>query len=234
MSIVVRPQRNNPAVGTRPNLLAAGLGSAAAGNAIWQWLELTTPGGAPYPSIGDLLVIAMVPLALAGAAALGGLGRTGIRVVLDGLIIAGSLLFLSWCTVLGPLVQATSPSAADTAVVFATPLGDVALASMAFILLARAGRRRRSVFALVGAGMLAVAVAVSGYAYMMQIGACSAGNLAMNGWIAGFLLIGTGALRSRGDAGRAGQEQGRPPRPSGTRCRTGRWPSPWWPACTWT
>ncbi|WP_203784662.1 GGDEF domain-containing protein [Paractinoplanes rishiriensis] len=186
------------------HLLAAGLGSTTAGNALWLWLELTSPGGAPFASAADCLVLAMVPLSLAGAAALGGLGRVGVRVVLDGLIVSGSLLFVSWCTVLGPILAAT-PSAAYTAFVFATPLGDVAMASMAFVLLARAEPRRRSTFALVGCGMVAVAVAESGFAYMTQIGAYSAGNLAMNGWIVGFLLIGTGALHSRGSAGQPGR-----------------------------
>ncbi|MEU4159168.1 GGDEF domain-containing protein [Actinoplanes sp. NPDC026670] len=179
------------------NLLGAGLFSTTAGNALWLWHASTSPAGPPFPALSDVLVIAMVPLSLAGAAALGGLGTAGIRVVLDGLMVSGSLLFLSWCTLLGRLVQDSTPSLLQTIFIFASPIGDVALASMAFILLARTERQRRSVFALVGSGMLAVAVAESGFAYMMQIGAYSAGNLAMNGWIVGFLLIGTGALRSR-------------------------------------
>jgi diguanylate cyclase (GGDEF)-like protein len=189
------------------SLLGAGLWAATTGNAVWLWYQMTLPSGAPFPSIGDLFVVAMVPLSLAGAAALGGLGHAGVRVVLDGLIISASLLFLSWCTVLGPLVQNGAPSLAYTIITFSAPIGDVAMASMAFILLARADRRRRSIFAMVGFGMLALAIAETGFAYMMQIGAYSAGNLAMNGWLVGYLLIGSGALRSRDGAGTTDQEQ---------------------------
>jgi diguanylate cyclase len=176
-------------------LLGAAMWSWVLGNVGWLTYTVLSPAGPPFPAATDIFFIALIPLALAGAAALGGLGRGGIGALLDGLVITGSLLFVSWVTVLGPLFQAGGQDAVFSFFILAGPIGDIAMASMVFILLARADRQRRPVLALVGCGMLALAVADSGFSYMIQQGAYSSGNLAMVGWIIGFLLIGAGARR---------------------------------------
>jgi diguanylate cyclase (GGDEF)-like protein len=180
-------------------MLGAGLLSVAVGNAGWLWYTITSPTGPPFPAVTDIGFVAVVPLTLGGAAALGGLGRAGVRVLLDGLVISGSLLLISWVTVLGPLVQHGVPSLVYSVFVLAMPIGDVAMASMVFILLARVERHRRLTFALVACGMLGMAVADSSFAYMMQVGAYSSGNLAMLGWLLGCMLLAYGARNSRTD-----------------------------------
>jgi diguanylate cyclase (GGDEF)-like protein len=178
-------------------LMAAGMWSWTLGNIWWLWYMVSTPTGPPVPSPADALFFGLVPFALASAAALGGLDRGGFRVLLDGLIISGSLLALSFATVLGAVIRAKHDGLLLNLVMLGLPIGDIAMAAMTFILLSRADRRRRSTLALVCGGMLALAVAESGMAYMIQAEVYSTGFLANVGYIVGFLLIGHGARHSR-------------------------------------
>jgi hypothetical protein len=70
------------------------------------------------------------------------------------------------------------------------------MVSLVIILLARAGRRGRASLALVMAGIVAFAVADSAFAYMTQLNNYSNGTILDTGWVAGYLLIGLGALRA--------------------------------------
>lgn len=86
-------------------LLAAGCLCWAAGEGVWSYDELFSGRVAPFPSLADVGFLAFTLLA---AAALLLLLPTGLhaatarlRDLLDGLIIAGSLLVLAWATSLG-------------------------------------------------------------------------------------------------------------------------------------
>ena len=84
-------------------LLGAGMVSWSIGESIWAYYEVFAGREVPFPSFADIGYLGMVPLALAGVAALITTQRHTLRAVLDGLIISGSILFLSWATVLGPM-----------------------------------------------------------------------------------------------------------------------------------
>jgi hypothetical protein len=78
----------------------------------------------------------------------------------------------------------------------AYPASDVVMVSLVVILLARAGRRSRASLSLVMAGIVAFAIADSAFAYMTQLNSYTNGTVLDTGWVAGYLLIGLGALRA--------------------------------------
>ncbi len=172
----------------------AGMASWSLGEMIWAYYEIVVGREVPFPSAADIGYLGLVPLTLAGAAAVVPVAGNALRAVLDGLIIGGSMLFLSWAAVL----ETTSADAGQTGtawlVSLAYPLGDVVIASVVFILLSQAGWTRRAPLVLVGAGLLALAVADSGFAYLVQSGAYHSGHLIDTAWIGGFLLVALGAL----------------------------------------
>ena len=178
-------------------LLGAGMASWALGEAVWSGYEVVLRTEVPFPSAADVGFLAMVPLALAGLATLVSLQHGALRTLLDGLIISGSLLFVSWATVLEPAYRNGSQTPLAKAITLAYPIGDIALATLALVLASHAGRGHRRGVALVGAGALALAVADSGFAYLSQNGSYRSGNPIDTGWVAGFTLIALGAWYAR-------------------------------------
>jgi hypothetical protein len=106
------------------------------------------------------------------------------------------MLFASWATVLGPLYREHQGGALKQALSLAYPASDVVMVSLVVILLARAGRRGRASLGLVMAGIVAFAIADSAFAYMTELNNYSNGTILDTGWVAGYLLIGLGALRA--------------------------------------
>jgi hypothetical protein len=123
-------------------LIALGCWAWAWGEAIWSLYEVVLKEEVPFPSLADvgfllLPVLAGLGLALwpTGFVA----GRDRFAALLDGMIIGGSLLLISWATALGATVEAGG----DTATVVigaAYPLGDVLMASLVVLLLTRSRR----------------------------------------------------------------------------------------------
>jgi hypothetical protein len=176
-------------------LLGAGMFSWSLGEAIWSSYEVVLGREVPFPSLADIGYLGMVPLALVGVATLVTVERklanerNAVRAILDGLIISGSLLYLSWATVLGPAYRISGQTRTDWIVSLAYPVSDVVIASIVFVLLSQADRRQRTPLTLIGVGLLALAVADSGFAYLVQSGDYNSGDLIDTAWIAGFALI---------------------------------------------
>ena len=152
-----------------------------------------------FPSWPDLGFLFAVPFGLAGLLTLPA-GVRGLRAqarrLLDGLLIASALLFVSWATVLGP-IYANSPSDLLQQVVgLAYPICDVALITIVLLTLSRVERGPRLPLMLVGTGVLCSAVADTTFAYLTTVQNFDTSNLADVGWILGFGLIGVGAVRS--------------------------------------
>ena len=83
--------------------MTAGATSWAIGESIWDWYALVRSEPVPSPSVADVAYLFAVPLVVVGIALLSanpGQMATAFRSICDGLIIAGSLLFISWSTVL--------------------------------------------------------------------------------------------------------------------------------------
>jgi diguanylate cyclase (GGDEF)-like protein/PAS domain S-box-containing protein len=116
--------------------------------------------------------------------------------VLDGLLIAGSLLVVSWSTVLGTVYRAGTGSLVADLISLAYPAGDVVIATMVVILAARAPRVARLPLYLLAGGLLANLLADSGFAYLTATNKYGPGNPIDVGWMAGYLLIAVAALRA--------------------------------------
>jgi hypothetical protein len=180
-------------------LLGASSFAWAAGEMVWAYYDLVRGVSVPFPSLADVGFLCAVPLAVAGLLLFPSSPRRAadrVQGILDGCIIAGSMLFASWATVLGPLYREHQGGALKQALSLAYPASDVVMVSLVVILLARAGRRGRASLGLVMAGIVAFAIADSAFAYMTELNNYSNGTILDTGWVAGYLLIGLGALRA--------------------------------------
>lgn len=168
---------------------------------VWAVYELVLHTEVPIPSWADLGYLIAVPLALAAlithpATRQGNAQRA--RSLLDGLVLATSLLFLSWTLVLGPLWRSSDLSTSGGVIGLAYPFSDVVI--VFFIVLAvrgMTGRDRLPLWCLLG-GLLAMALSDTGYAYLTQVQSYGTGQLIDTGWFAAYLGIALGAYSSRG------------------------------------
>jgi diguanylate cyclase (GGDEF)-like protein/PAS domain S-box-containing protein len=173
-----------------------GLGalSDAFGEASWGWIQVVQGREVPFPSLADVGYLGMVPLIAAGLL-LVPVARQSvanrIRSVVDGLMIAASLLLISWIFVLKPLIATGSSSTFSLYVLLAYPVGDVVLVTLVLYMLAllRRGRQDTVPLMLIGAALLTIGVSDSVYAYLTLDQSYSSGGLLDVGWFAGFGLV---------------------------------------------
>ncbi|HWW52439.1 MAG TPA: diguanylate cyclase, partial [Acidimicrobiales bacterium] len=179
------------------SLMAAGMASWAIAELIWACYELGSRGSVPFPSYDDIFYLLAVPLVVASVMAFptsrGLVART--RSALDGAVLACSLLAISWSTALSAVYRSGSGSVLSQAVGIAYPAGDVVILTAVLAVLVRRRRPSRSPLALVGAGMVCMAVADSGYEWMTATNTYKTGNPIDALWVAAYLLIGLAALR---------------------------------------
>jgi diguanylate cyclase (GGDEF)-like protein len=168
----------------------------AVGEAVWTAYEVVLGREVPFPSLADAGFLLMVPLTLVGMAAMLDFKRSALRTLLDAFIVAGSLLFVSWPTVLEPTYRAGGQDLFARGIGLAYPIGDIVTASMTFVLLSQTRRPGRGTLALAGAGMLGLAVADSGFAYLTLHAAYVSASIIDPGWFVGFLLIALAGLRT--------------------------------------
>ena len=110
--------------------------------------------------------------------------------VLDGLIIAGSLLAVSWTTILETIYSHGADSVVAQGISLAYPVSDVVILTMLLLLLAgRFRARNRLRLSLLAGGLLANLLADSGFAYLTTVNSYGPIQLIDTGWVAGYLLI---------------------------------------------
>jgi diguanylate cyclase (GGDEF)-like protein len=194
---VLAARRTRGAVRVSWYLLGAASASWAVGEGIWCWFQLARDVQVPFPSLADLFFLLAVPLLAAGVLLLakesGAVGGS-VRALLDGAIIAGSLLFISWATALGTVWNSGGEGELGRLVGLAYPVGDVITATVAVAALTRARDTHRRQLVLLAAGVISLALSDSMFAYLTQNGTYGNGNWMDTGWVAGFLLIGLAAL----------------------------------------
>ncbi|MGA8679321.1 MAG: EAL domain-containing protein [Acidimicrobiales bacterium] len=196
--------------------IAAGTASWTIGECIWDWYALVRVEPVPSPSVADVFYLLGVPLAVVGivllAASKGEL-RSGLRLVLDGIIITGSLLFISWSTALGVVYRLGGGPLLSRVVDLAYPATDIIMTTAALAALSRVSGRRRYELGLIGAGLLAFSVADSAYSYFTYTNTYGNGNVFDVGYVVGYLCILLAALVPSpqddgvGDLGRASSFQ---------------------------
>ena len=158
--------------------------------------ELTTGQRLAFPSPADVPAnVAIVLSVLALLAFLGGALSSAARMktLLDGLLIAASLLFVSWASVLEGLYRSAGDGPTRMLGV-AYPMGDVVLASLALVVAGRASRGSRLPWTLLGTGLALFAVGHSSFAYLKLAGLDDAPWTQSFSWLAGCLLVGLAAV----------------------------------------
>jgi diguanylate cyclase (GGDEF)-like protein/PAS domain S-box-containing protein len=176
-------------------LMGASALSWGSGQAAWTWYETVLGREVPFPSLADVGYLAAPPLAAAALITLPFAARSlagRVRQVLDGLMIAASLLLVSWVLVLRPLFRSGGDDLLGQVISLAYPIGDVVVGTIVLFILARA-RMGRGIWgtpvSLLGGGLVAIAVADSGFVYLTAVGSYSSGALIDAGWFLGYLLI---------------------------------------------
>ncbi|AEV87768.1 diguanylate cyclase [Actinoplanes sp. SE50] len=182
-------------------VLGAGVFSWGAG-ASYTVAEFFPHGGDPQiPSWADLGftgLMLLVPLGLlilpSGAQPLANRARS----VLDGLLVASSLVLVGWVFVVDPRLG-HGTAGTDLYLTLSYPLGDIVMATIIGYMLPqrRALYRCSADLTFFGLGVIGFAISDIGYAYQRMIHDYQAGALIDMGWIAGFCLIIVGAARPK-------------------------------------
>ncbi|BFU44547.1 putative bifunctional diguanylate cyclase/phosphodiesterase [Krasilnikovia sp. MM14-A1004] len=172
----------------------AGMLSWALGQGIWSWQQTVLRHEVPFPSVADAGYLAMMPFITAGLL-LAPVSRQTLahrlRSVVDGLMIATSMLLVAWLLVVAPLIGASGSSMYELSVTLAYPLGDVVLITVVLHVLALLRRRgeESGPAMLVGAAMVIICVTDSVYVLMSLQGGYESGGLLDSGWFVGFALV---------------------------------------------
>ncbi|MGY1602668.1 putative bifunctional diguanylate cyclase/phosphodiesterase [Geodermatophilus sp. SYSU D00815] len=170
-------------------LLAAGCAAWAAGQSWWAHEEIVG-AGIPFPSVADVGFL-LFPL-LAAAALLvhptDGGARGRWRSTSDAVMTSAAVGLVSWETVLSAVSDRSAGLSRLAWVLFlAYPVLDVVLIVLAVLTAART-RGPRLPLRLVCAGVVALSVADSAFAYLQATAAYDGGSADL-GWIVGFLLL---------------------------------------------
>jgi signal transduction histidine kinase len=171
-----------------------GLGSAA-----WTFLEHILHIE-PFPSVADIGFLAAIPLAAAGIVCFTEAPKRSfsrLRTLLDGALIASSVLIISWTLVLGDVFYNSSGSIAAQIISLAYPVGDVVIVSVVVFLWARAASDHRVTLFTIGVALMCLALADSTFAVLVQHHRYHTGHPIDMGWLGGYLLFGVAALQSR-------------------------------------
>lgn len=169
----------------------------AAGEAAWTYYDLIGGTRVPFPSLADVGFLTAIPLIFAGLLVFPGFPVRAVhraRGLLDGCIIATSILFASWALILRPVYREHHGSFLAQSISLAYPVSDIVMLSLVVILLGRSRQRRHLSLILVMVGVVALAVSDSSFAYFTEVK--NYGSPVLDtGWVAAFFLIGLGALR---------------------------------------
>jgi signal transduction histidine kinase len=172
------------------------------GEAIWMWYQVVKDVESPFPSAADFAYLASVPLLAAGVLAFPvapSERAARLRTLLDGVLIAGSLLLITWATVLEPVYRREDGSLLERAVGLAYPLGDLAVVSIALALLVRRRERGLAPMWLVTAAVGVLAASDGLFLYLTEMDQYGEGHLVDVGWPVAYLLLVLATLLPAGD-----------------------------------
>ena len=158
---------------------------------IWFSYGVTRDHVYPFPSVADL---GFVLYAVPAAAALMAFPRepeltvSRFRALMDALVIASSVLFVSWATVLGPVVEAGGTGLTRLTSV-GYPVADVLIVSLVMVLGLRRPAQARLPWMLLGGGLVVLSVTDSIFVSRISEGEATIGTPLQAGWVACFLLV---------------------------------------------
>lgn len=194
--LAARTARGGPRAGWI--LLAVGLAGWGVSLAIWSYYALNREE-VPFPSAADAAYLLLPTCACAGLALFAAErnDRSTARILLDGLIVAGSLLIVSWVTILGPTLAAGAASRLELAVSLAYPISDVIMLTVAALVLVRALSDQRLALMLLATGMASIALADSAAVFFAQQKEHASSDAIQIGWVAGLLLVAVAGVAAR-------------------------------------
>ena len=180
-------------------LVGASCVSWGVGQSIWTWLETVEGQISPFPSAADFFFLLAVPLSVAGLLWFPSSPDTQsgrARTLLDGIIVAASVLFVSWTVVLGPTLHNGEGTGWSRTIGLAYPAADVVVLTIVIIAYVRCDPAGRVAVGLVGLAFASFALADSLFAYSDLHGE-SVSEVSNTAWVAGYLLIALGAYYAR-------------------------------------
>ena len=176
--------------------LAGGCWTWALGSLVFAIYELGLGVRTPFPSAADVFYIGYaVPVAIGITRfpRAEGSAWSRWRTLLDGVVIAGSLLLASLVWVLEPLLR-TDASSFVRLDALAYPLADVAVAALVVTRSMVLPHARRHVWLPLSGGLLILAVTDSVYVAQTFGSGFVPGSLLDVGWLVSFVLVGLSAL----------------------------------------
>jgi diguanylate cyclase (GGDEF)-like protein/PAS domain S-box-containing protein len=182
--------------------MGAGCVTWSIGSVAWVAYDVTLGHSPSFPSWADVGYLGYaIPIAVAvlrfPRAARGPWSRW--RLLLDGMVIAGSLLLTSLVLVLGPVLDSTSSTFARW-VALAYPLTDVLVASLVVTRCMVFPRARRRVWVTLSAGLLVLSLTDSLYVAASFAADFTPGGLVDLGYFASFVLVALAARAPNVDA----------------------------------
>lgn len=204
--------------GRRVSLLLLSLagGLAVAGNAFALANDadpLHDPSVFTQLAIAAAMILAI--LAVTSFPVLKPRGAELVLMTLDGFIVAGSLMIMTYSLVYEPVLQSAETPTGAKVTTLLLPMLDVALVSVSLMLITRS-REDSAVLLLIGAGFGLYALADLGYASLMAHDSQFAfGGVTDLGWTAGYLLLALAAWHPSAPGNRRlGARPGTPGMPS--------------------
>ena len=191
--------------------MAIGCGGFAAGQLVWSYNSLV--GGAfKFQSVADFGYAAMP---VGSGLALIFLwcaypNSTRMRVALDGMIVAGALFGATWMALLGTVYSVQPPEPLSLWLTLGYPVVDIAVVTLALLLLVRARAPDRPMVAMLTIGLVLFTVADIAYAYVTAVQGRYDEAISL-GYAWGLVAIGGAALISRRAPDETVREQTRVP-----------------------
>ena len=177
-----------------PVLLGLGALCEAMGQVIYTiYQQVLHYATVPFPSIADAVYLWAYPFMLLGILFLSGRrlpGASGIRVLLDGLMVMTAVFTFSWYFILGPTIAQSGGTPLSTVVGLAYPLGDLVLIACLLLLGARVeDPALRPIVALLSCALGVIVLTDTVYDYQTLHGGYSTGGLLDLGWPLGYMLV---------------------------------------------
>ena len=173
-------------------MMAVAVAVWSAGQVLWTYYGFSRHHVYPFPSLADAGYLGyslplIAALLLFPRSTHGHIAR--VRSLLDGLLIAACLLFVSSATVLGPL-DAAGGAGLMRWVGLSYPTVDVIVLSMVLALGMRVPAGARRSWTLIGAGLVLLPITDSTYVSLLSQGQTGlTGSVLTCGWMLAFLLL---------------------------------------------
>ncbi|GAA4729839.1 hypothetical protein GCM10023216_21780 [Isoptericola chiayiensis] len=145
------------------------------------------------PATGDLAYISALVLGIVGLAFFPTVrprGQDLVRMLLDSVVVGGSVLYIA---VFAVVLDAPVGTAQPALTVYALPVVDALLATLAVLVMTRSSAAERVPLVLVGSGFVLYAVADVAFALLSAGTGFAFGTVVDLGWVGGYLAIAVAA-----------------------------------------